>query len=281
MPPPIHSSQLSLGVFGIHRSTKQNQWHDTSWRAQICFPDLPFAHWFFSALARLSSGVHRAKADHRSLASIRSQSEKMKKVSSLAELGFADDVHRALFRPIQQAEPPSPTKRHTKISVIGAGNVGMAIAQTILTQDLTDELALVDAKPDKLRGEMLDLQHAAAFLPRTRILASPDYAVTVDSDICIITAGARQIPGETRLNLLQRNLSLFKEIVPPLARYSPGTLLLVVSNPVDVLTYIAWKLSGFPPNRVIGSGTNLDSSRFRFLLADHLEVNAQDVQVRD
>ncbi|KAJ8498679.1 hypothetical protein OPV22_009231 [Ensete ventricosum] len=246
----------------------------TQLRSHGCF-DPKLTSFPFLPIKWASAG---AKADHRSLASIRSQSEKMKKVSSLAELGFADDVHRALFRPIQQAEPPSPTKRHTKISVIGAGNVGMAIAQTILTQDLTDELALVDAKPDKLRGEMLDLQHAAAFLPRTRILASPDYAVTVDSDICIITAGARQIPGETRLNLLQRNLSLFKEIVPPLARYSPGTLLLVVSNPVDVLTYIAWKLSGFPPNRVIGSGTNLDSSRFRFLLADHLEVNAQDVQ---
>ncbi|XP_038971487.1 L-lactate dehydrogenase A-like [Phoenix dactylifera] len=202
----------------------------------------------------------------------------MKKVSSLSELGLGEDVSRAFFRPLQQAAPPSPTKRNTKISVIGVGNVGMAIAQTILTQDLADELALVDAKPDKLRGEMLDLQHAAAFLPRTKIRASTDYAVTSASDLCIITAGARQIAGESRLDLLQRNLSLFREIVPPLARYSPDALLLVVSNPVDVLTYIAWKLSGFPPNRIIGSGTNLDSSRFRFLLADHLEVNAQDVQ---
>lgn len=200
-------------------------------------------------------------------------------MSSLSQLGFANDIHRALFRPIREAAPPSPTKRHTKISVVGAGNVGMAIAQTILTQHLADELALVDAKPDMLRGEMLDLQHAAAFLPHTKILASTDYSVTDNSDICIITAGARQIPGETRLDLLQRNLALFKHIVPPVAKYSPGALLLVVSNPVDVLTYIAWKLSGFPPNRVIGSGTNLDSSRFRFLLADHLEVNAQDVQV--
>ncbi|KAG6495082.1 L-lactate dehydrogenase B-like [Zingiber officinale] len=202
----------------------------------------------------------------------------MEKVSSLSELGLATDIHRSLFRPIHQAAPPSPTKRRTKISVVGAGNVGMAIAQTILTQDLADELALVDAKPDLLRGEMLDLQHAAAFLPRTRILASTDYAVTADSDLCIVTAGARQVPGETRLDLLHRNVALFKLIVPPLARHSPAALLLVVSNPVDVLTYITWKLSGFPPNRVIGSGTNLDSSRFRFLLADHLEVNAQDVQ---
>ena len=189
------------------------------------------------------------------------------------------DLTQAFFKPIQQTAPPSPTKRHTKISVIGAGNVGMAIAQTILTQDLVDVLSLVDAKPDKLRGEMLDLQHAAAFLPRTRILAANDYAVTAGSDLCIVTAGARQNPGESRLSLLQRNLALFRTIVPPLAKYSPDAFLLIVSNPVDVLTYVAWKLSGFPSNRVIGSGTNLDSSRFRFLIADHLDVNAQDVQV--
>ncbi|KAK7307791.1 hypothetical protein VNO77_41165 [Canavalia gladiata] len=188
------------------------------------------------------------------------------------------DLAQAFFRPIMNAAPPSPTKRHNKISVIGAGNVGMAIAQTILTQDLVDELVLVDAIPDKLRGEMLDLQHAAAFLPRTKIHASTDYSVTAGSDLCIVTAGARQMSGESRLNLLQRNVALFQKIIPALVRYSPDTVLLIVSNPVDVLTYVAWKLSGFPSNRVIGSGTNLDSSRFRFLIADHLDVNAQDVQ---
>lgn len=187
-------------------------------------------------------------------------------------------MSQSFFKPIYHTAPPSPTKRHTKITVVGAGNVGMAIAQTILTQDLADELALVDAKPDKLRGEMLDLQHAAAFLPRTRIVADVDYAVSAGSDICIVTAGARQIPGESRLNLLQRNVAMFSGIIPPLAKYSPDTILLIVSNPVDVLTYVAWKLSGFPSNRVIGSGTNLDSSRFRSLIANHLDVNTQDVQ---
>ncbi|GAY43517.1 hypothetical protein CUMW_075090 [Citrus unshiu] len=196
--------------------------------------------------------------------------------SSLGPGGL--DLTQTFFKPINHAAPPSPTKRHTKISVIGTGNVGMAIAQTILTQDFVEELALVDAKADKLRGEMLDLQHAAAFLPRTKILASVDYAVTAGSDLCIVTAGARQIAGESRLNLLQRNLSLFKAIIPPLVKYSPDCILLIVANPVDILTYVAWKLSGLPSNRVIGSGTNLDSSRFRFLLADHLDVNAQDVQ---
>lgn len=191
------------------------------------------------------------------------------------------DLSQVFFKRLHDTAPPSPTKRNTKISVIGTGNVGMAIAQTILTQDLVDELALVDAKADKLRGEMLDLQHAAAFLPRTKINASTEYSITAGSDLCIVTAGARQIPGESRLNLLQRNVNLFELIIPPLAKYSPETILMIVSNPVDILTYIAWKLSGFPPNRVIGSGTNLDSSRFRFLIADHLDVNAQDVQVRE
>ncbi|XP_054792300.1 L-lactate dehydrogenase B-like [Prosopis cineraria] len=203
----------------------------------------------------------------------------MHKSSSGSYLGPGGlDLSQAFFKSILHTAPPSPTKRHTKISVVGAGNVGMAIAQTILTQDITDELVLVDAVPDKLRGEMLDLQHAAAFLPRTKIQASTDYSVTVGSDLCIVTAGARQSEGESRLNLLQRNLAMFRSIIPPLARYSPSSVLLIVSNPVDVLTYIAWKLSGFPSNRVIGSGTNLDSSRFRFLMADHLDVNTQDVQ---
>ncbi|XP_065857919.1 L-lactate dehydrogenase B-like [Euphorbia lathyris] len=196
--------------------------------------------------------------------------------SSLGPDGL--DLSRIFFKPILEAPLPSPAKRQTKISVIGVGNVGMAVAQTILTQDLTDELALVDCQSDKLRGEMLDLQHAAAFLPRTKITASVDYSSTAGSDLCIVTAGARQIPGESRLNLLQRNVSLFRNIIPSIAEYSPDCVLMIVSNPVDVLTYIAWKLSGFPSNRVIGSGTNLDSSRFRFLIADHLDVNAQDVQ---
>lgn len=204
----------------------------------------------------------------------------MQKSASASSLGPGGlDLTQTFFKPMHNTAPPSTSKRNTKISVIGTGNVGMAIAQTILTQDLADELALIDARPDMLRGEMLDLQHAAAFLPRTKIHASVDYAVTVGSDLCIVTAGARQIADESRLNLLQRNVALFSQIIPQLVKYSPESILMIVSNPVDVLTYVAWKLSGFPSNRVIGSGTNLDSSRFRFLIADHLDTNTQDVQV--
>nr|PNR35052.1 hypothetical protein PHYPA_022951 [Physcomitrium patens] len=190
---------------------------------------------------------------------------------------MAEKVVNKLFRPIPGSSVSEEGKRTHKVTVVGVGNVGMACAQTILTQELCDELALVDVVEEKLKGEMLDLQHAAAFLPRAKILADTDYRVTADSDICIVTAGARQQEGQSRLALVEKNVSLFKKIIPELMKHSPNTILLVISNPVDALTYVAYKLSGLPPNRVIGAGTNLDSSRFRWLLADHLDVNAQNV----
>ncbi len=199
---------------------------------------------------------------------------------SVAELSGedGDDIANVMFEPMFEANPSDISiKRTSKITVVGVGNVGMACAQTILTQDLTDELALVDILPDKLRGEMLDLQHAAAFLPRAKIVAHTDYAITAESDICIVTAGARQREGESRLTLVERNVSFFKQIIPQLAKYSPNAILLIISNPVDALTYVSRRLSGFPTNRVIGAGTNLDSSRFRWILADRLQVNAQNV----
>ncbi|KMZ57500.1 L-lactate dehydrogenase [Zostera marina] len=203
----------------------------------------------------------------------------MKKTSSLADLGVDADIGKSIFKKIYyHAVMDTPTKSYTKITIVDVGNVGMAIAQTILTQDIVEELALIGTNFDKFQGEMLDLQHATAFLPRVQIQADTDYAITAQSNLCIIAAGSQQNPRETRLDLLQHNLNIFRSIVPKLVEKSSGCLLLVVTNPVDVLTYITWKLSGFPPNRVIGSGTNLDSSRFRFLLADYLDVNAQDIQ---
>lgn len=107
------------------------------------------------------------------------------------------------------------------------------------------------------------------FVPQSLRL---DFAVTAGSRLCIVTAGARQRTGESRLDLVQRNTDILKGIIPKLVEHSPDTILLVVSNPVDILTYVAWKLSGLPKSRVIGSGTNLDSSRFRFLMSQRLSV---------
>lgn len=164
-----------------------------------------------------------------------------------------------------------------KVTVVGTGQVGMAAAFAMMTQGIISELALVDMVENKLKGEMMDLQHGQAFLRTVKVVASTDYAVSKGSKICVVTAGARQNEGETRLQLVQKNVAIFKHIIPNLVKYSPDTILVIVSNPVDILTYIAWKLSGLPRNKVIGSGTMLDSSRFRFQISERLHIAPQSV----
>jgi len=141
-----------------------------------------------------------------------------------------------------------------------------------LLQNVSSDVALIDMFENKLKGEMMDLQHGSNFLKNAKISASTDVSVSAGSRLIIVTAGVRQKEGESRLDLVQRNTDILKGIIPKLVEQSPDTTLLIVSNPCDILTYVAWKLSGLPKNRVIGSGTNLDSSRFRFLLAQRLNV---------
>jgi len=173
---------------------------------------------------------------------------------------------------MDQIEPALHTSG-AKVTVVGCGQVGMACAFSLLTQHICSELALVDMMADKLKGEMMDLQHGLTFLKNVKINASPDYSVSAGSKVCIVTAGARQKEGESRLSLVQRNTDIYKGIIPQLVKHSPNTILLIVSNPVDILTYVAWKISGLPKHHVIGSGTNLDSARFRFHLSQRLDVS--------
>lgn len=173
------------------------------------------------------------------------------------------------------SEPASQTG--DKVTIVGIGQVGMACAFSILSQGISSDVVLVDVVADKLQGELMDLQHGSLFLKNPRICASTDYSVTAGSKLCIVTAGARQREGESRLDLVQRNTDIFKFVIPSLIKYSPDTILLIVANPVDILTFVAWKLSGLPVNRVLGSGTNLDTSRFRFLLSQKLGVAPSSV----
>ena len=144
-------------------------------------------------------------------------------------------------------------------------------------QNISSDVAMVDLSEDKLKGELMDLQHGSAFLKNANITASTNLSITAGSRMIIITAGARQKEGESRLDLVQRNTDVLKNMIPKLVQYSPDTIIMIVSNPCDILTYVAWKLSGLPKTRVIGLGTNLDSSRFRFLLAKRLGVAATSV----
>ncbi|WP_123055014.1 L-lactate dehydrogenase [Clostridium sp. JN-1] len=167
-------------------------------------------------------------------------------------------------------------KRNTKISIIGAGAVGSTTAYALMNSGLATEIVIVDINKEKAKGEAMDLSHGACFVKPVEI-KSGDYKDTKDSDIVIITAGAPSKPGETRLDLIGRNLKIFKSIVPDVVKYSPNSILLVVSNPVDILTYITYKLSGFPANRVIGSGTVLDTSRFRYMLGKHFDMDPRNI----
>ncbi|CAD7694144.1 unnamed protein product [Nyctereutes procyonoides] len=149
------------------------------------------------------------------------------------------------------------------ITVVGVGQVGMACAISILGKSLADELALVDVLEDKFKGEMMDLQHGSLFLQTPKIVADKDYSVTAISKIVVVTAGVHQQEGESRLSLVQRNI----------VKYSPDCIIIVVFNPVDILTNVTWKLSGLPKHRVIGSGCNLDSARFRYFMAEKLGIH--------
>ena len=163
-----------------------------------------------------------------------------------------------------------------KISIIGAGFVGSTTAFALMTSGLVSEIVIVDINNEKAEGEAMDLSHGVSFV-RPIDITSGQYSDTKDSDIVIITAGVGQKAGETRLNCISKNLKIFQSIVPEVVKFSPNSILLVVSNPVDILTYITYKLSGFPSNRVIGSGTVLDTSRFKYMLSQHFEVDARNI----
>jgi len=167
-------------------------------------------------------------------------------------------------------------KNTTKISIIGAGYVGSTTAYALMMEGLASEIVIVDINKEKAVGEVMDLSHGTQFVKPVDIIAG-DYKDTKDSDIVIITAGAGPKPGETRLDLIGKNYKIFKSMIPEIVKYSPNSILLVVSNPVDVLTYVTYKFSGFPSDRVIGSGTVLDSSRFRYLLSKHFDVDVRNI----
>lgn len=163
-----------------------------------------------------------------------------------------------------------------KIAIIGCGNVGMRYAYALMMRGSVREMVLIDADTKRAEGEAMDLSHGAPYVRPVHVYAG-DLADVAGSDLVVITAGKKQKPGETRLDLVRNNAELFKTIIPPIAQHAPNSILLVVSNPVDILSYVAYKVSGFPASRVIGSGTVLDSARFRFALARHCNVDARNV----
>ena len=171
-------------------------------------------------------------------------------------------------------EPKQKQKR--KAAVIGAGQVGATTAYALMLSGLLNELVLIDINQDKARGEALDIAHGMPLCPPAEVYAG-GYADCRDADLVIITAGANQKSGETRLDLIEKNRAVFASVVPQAVRYAPDAIYLVVTNPVDVLTGETLRLSRLPPGRVIGTGTVLDTSRLRYLLSNHTGVDPRNI----
>lgn len=163
-----------------------------------------------------------------------------------------------------------------KAAVIGCGFVGAATAFALMQSKLFSELVLLDANREKAEGEAMDIAHGIPFAGQMKIYAG-DYDDIMDAAIIIVTAGANQKPDETRLDLVHKNVAIYKSIIPEIAKRNYQGILLIVSNPVDILTYVAVKLSGMPENRVIGSGTVLDTARLKYQLGEHLNVDSRSV----
>ncbi len=163
-----------------------------------------------------------------------------------------------------------------KIGIIGTGFVGSAAAFALMMRGVARKIVLVDVNKQKAEAEAMDIAHAAPFAYANKIKAG-DYEDLTGCDVIIITAGANQKEGETRLDLLEKNVKIFKSIIPQVVKYAPESILLITANPVDIMTDITLKLSGFPKERVFGSGTVLDTARFRTLLGYHLGISPKSI----
>jgi L-lactate dehydrogenase len=166
-----------------------------------------------------------------------------------------------------------------RVAVVGMGNVGATFAYALLLSGVAAEIVLIDVNRAKAEGEAMDLGHTEPFSHPTRIWAG-DYTDCAKAAVTVVTAGAAQQPGETRLDLVKKNAMIFGQIIPEIARNCPNGIILIATNPVDVLTYLSLKMSGLPPQQVIGSGTILDTARFRHLLSEYFDVDPRSVHAQ-
>lgn len=164
-----------------------------------------------------------------------------------------------------------------KVAIIGTGFVGMSCAYALLNQNGCDELVLIDKNEQKAIGEAMDLNHSLAFSPAEMQIYAGNYSDCGDADIIVMAAGVNQKPGESRIDLLKRNAAVFETIIEPVVKSGFDGIFLIATNPVDIMTHITWRLSGFPKNRVIGTGTSLDTARLRYLLGHFLAISPKNI----
>ncbi len=178
---------------------------------------------------------------------------------------------------VRTTQRPGVDSRTTKLAIVGAGSVGSTMAYAALMRGVARTVALYDINAAKVEAEVLDLGHGIQFMPMANVIGSDDLAVCAGADVVVVTAGAKQKPGQSRLDLAQATISLVKGLLPKLVEVAPNAVFVMVTNPVDIVTYAALKYSGLPPGHMFGSGTVLDSSRLRYLIGEHCNVAVQNV----
>ena len=164
----------------------------------------------------------------------------------------------------------------SKITIIGAGSVGSTIAYTLSNEDIASEIVLIDINKKKVEGEVMDIAQGTCFRDPVSIIAG-EYEDAKDSDIVIITSGIARKPGQPRIELTQTNVNILKSITPEIVKAAPNAIYIIVSNPVDIMTYVFTKISGIPENQILGSGTMLDSARLRCGLSEHLNIAQKNI----
>ncbi len=184
--------------------------------------------------------------------------------------------HRLTGEPSLAPDPRPEANRPTRVAVVGVGLVGSTFAYALLLSGLASEIVLIDVNRERAEGEAMDLNHSVPFAHPTRIWAG-GYEDCAGASVTVVAAGANQKQGESRLDLVKKNAAIFRSIIPQVAANNPDGIILVATNPVDVLTYVALKLSKLPADRVFGSGTILDTARFRYLLSERLGVDPRSV----
>lgn len=164
----------------------------------------------------------------------------------------------------------------SKITIIGAGSVGSTIAYTLSNEDIASEIVMIDINKKKVAGEAMDIIQGASFRDPISVIAG-DYNDAADSDIVIITSGIARKPGQSRIELTQTNVDILKGITPEIVKAAPNALYIIVSNPVDIMTYVFTKISGLPEKQIIGSGTLLDTARLRYALSEHFDIAQRNI----
>jgi L-lactate dehydrogenase len=164
----------------------------------------------------------------------------------------------------------------SKVAIVGAGNVGSTFAFSLMINSVAREIVLIDADQSRAEGECMDLNHGASFVQPVNIYPA-GFEGCEGADVVVITAGAKQKPSQSRIDLVQTNAEIFKDIIPKIIKFANDAILLVVTNPMDILTYVTLKISGYDSSKVMGSGTVLDTSRFRYLISEHCHLDPRNV----